>query len=52
MGEQSAEELNISFIIIALNAAGTLDALFDCLKKQTYFGNVAELRIDFRRAAA
>lgn len=29
-------ELNISFVVIALNAAGTIDALFDCLKKQTY----------------
>jgi len=36
MDEQSAEELNISFVVIALNAAGTLDALFDCLTKQTY----------------
>lgn len=30
------EELKISFVVIALNAAGTLDALFDCLRKQTY----------------
>ncbi len=36
MVEQSAKELNISFVVIALNAEGTLDALFDCLKKQSY----------------
>ena len=28
--------LKVSFVVIALNAASTLDALFDCLKKQTY----------------
>lgn len=33
---KAVEELNISFVVIALNAAGTLDALFDCLRKQTY----------------
>ena len=43
MGEKSAEELNISFVVIALNAAGTLDALFDCLKKQTYPHNLIEV---------
>lgn len=30
------ERLKVSFVVIALNAASTLDALFDCLKKQTY----------------
>lgn len=29
-------DLKVSFVVIALNAASTLDALFDCLKKQTY----------------
>lgn len=30
------DELDISFVVIALNTAGTLDALFDCIRKQTY----------------
>ena len=30
------DEFKVSFVVIALNAAITLDALFDCLKKQTY----------------
>lgn len=29
-------DLKVSFVVIALNAESTLDALFDCLKKQTY----------------
>lgn len=28
--------MKVSFLVIALNAENTLDALFDCLKKQTY----------------
>lgn len=36
MVEQDVEKLNISFVVIARDAAGTLDALFGCLKKQTY----------------
>ena len=43
MGEQSTEELNISFVVIALNAEGTLDALFRCLKQQTYFHSRIEV---------
>lgn len=43
MGEQSVEEFNISFVVIALNAAGTLDVLFDCLNKQTYPHNLTEV---------
>lgn len=43
MGEQSLKELNVSFVVIALNAAGTLDALFDCLRKQTYPHNRIEV---------
>ncbi len=30
------EELNVSFVVIALNAEKTLDLLFECLRKQTY----------------
>ncbi len=29
-------DIKVSFVVIAFNAATTLDALFDCLKKQTY----------------
>lgn len=29
-------DLMVSFVVIALNAESTLNALFDCLKKQTY----------------
>ena len=30
------EKLMVSFVVIALNAAKTIDAVFDCLSKQTY----------------
>ncbi len=36
-------EIDVSFIVIALNAAGTIDALFECLKKQTYPHNHIEV---------
>ena len=35
--------IKVSFIVIALDAASTLDALFDCLKKQTYPHNLIEV---------
>ena len=35
--------LKVSFVVIALNAASTLDALFDCLRKQTYPHNLIEV---------
>lgn len=39
--------LKVSFVVIALNAASTLDALFACLRKQTYsHGNIEVLLID------
>ena len=34
---------DISFIVIALNAAGTLNSLFECLCKQTYPHNHIEV---------
>lgn len=37
------ENLRVSFVVIALNAEATLDALFDCLKKQTYQHNLIEV---------
>lgn len=37
------EELNISFVVIALNSEGTLDSLFECLRKQTYPHNHIEV---------
>lgn len=37
------ENLKVSFVVIALNAEATLDALFDCLKKQTYQHNLIEI---------
>ncbi len=36
MGENTVGKLNISFVVIALNEAKTLDTLLDCLKRQTY----------------
>lgn len=35
--------MEVSFVVIALNAAGTLDALFECLRKQTYPHNKIEV---------
>ena len=37
------ENLRVSFVVIALNAEATLDALFDCLKKRTYQHNLIEV---------
>lgn len=37
------EELNISFVVIALNAEKTIDSLFDCLIKQTYQHDLIEV---------
>lgn len=42
-GECEVEKINISFVVIALNAAETLDALFDCLRKQTYSHDCIEI---------
>lgn len=36
-------DLKVSFVVIALNAESTLDALFDCLKKQTYPHSLIEV---------
>lgn len=37
------ERMKISFIVIALNASETLDALFECLKTQTYDHDLIEI---------
>ena len=37
------EECLVSFVVVALNAASTLDALFDCLKAQDYPHRLVEV---------
>ena len=37
------QNMKISFVVIALNAAATLDSLFDCLGKQTYPHHLTEV---------
>ena len=40
-------DIKVSFVVIALNAESTLDALFDCLKKQTYpHGRIEVILVD------
>lgn len=41
------DKLKVSFVVIALNAAATLDALFECLKNQTYLHrNIEVILVD------
>ena len=37
------DNIHVSFVVIALNAAGTIDALFECLNRQTYPHNLIEV---------
>ena len=42
-GRTEMEECLVSFVVVALNAASTLDALFDCLKAQDYPHRLVEV---------
>lgn len=45
--ELEMDKLKVSFVVIALNASATLDALFECLKNQTYLHrNIEVILVD------